>query len=193
MNYFIKLARRLNNIATISEFITALIMLKGIIAVGSIATTASYGIPQNLTVKNKFDGIITKILAKDPKIRGNTSLCLFLYRIDETKTKAPVAIICITIPTQPLPALTVIPCMTDTIMVAAIPYKGPYKKPIKIRGISAGSYSKNGALGNMGKCIKAIKTTDSAHITPTFVIFDILLFIKFPPVYGLLMNHFCTE
>lgn len=141
-----------------------------------ISKTDFIGVPKNIGVKTKFQITILTTFAKMPNINDNIIVYLlfnFLNVNPDTITKVPVENICMNIPIIPLDALTVMPCIIDTIKVKNKPFCIPNEKvAIKI-GISAGSYSKNEAkIGILIAYTSKIDIADKILSIDIFFIFN---------------------
>ena len=94
----------------------------------------------------------------------------------------PVDRICITMPIGPDATLTVSPWITETATVNNRPETGPKRNvPMKM-GMSAGSYSIQGALGKSGKWTIEIRTIESAASIAIVVSFLVDVFMLVPSI-----------
>ena len=128
--------------------------LKGMMMGTSICRTASLGAPIKMGVKIKLQTLMAAVMVMTPATNAIAAPFRewnFLYIPPATRTMLPVEIMCMIMPINWLEALTVMPWITLATTVMAKPEIGPNKNaPIRM-GISAGSYSKKGAAGKIGK------------------------------------------
>ena len=102
--------------------------LNGIMIGTSILSTASLGVPINMGVNITFHIHIIRTITMEPMISDVIAVFFvrfLLYIFPATMVKKPVAKICIITPIMPLCALTVKPCINDTMTVRMKPLRGP--------------------------------------------------------------------